>query len=237
MRDSYENYDSHKQRCLLESEETRDQFNWERIGEIGYQKCLDFYNKIKSPEYQKNQSENKIHISYLEGPRVEITGDEEKEYLIEFISKGDKVLYSNTIKNGMWTSCSRKYYTDWQIKVNGDIVDEFDLKGKRVLISLESKSLGDTIAWSPYAVEFAKKHDCKVILSTFHNDFFRNLESYKDIEFINPGEKTGCYAVYRIGWFKGEGKWDRFDCHPNQVNLIPLQQTATDILGLEYKEL
>ena len=24
--------------------------------------------------------------------------------------------------------------------------------------------------------------------------------------------------------------------YPNQVNLIPLQQTATDILGLKYKE-
>jgi autotransporter strand-loop-strand O-heptosyltransferase len=236
MRDSYENYDSHKQRCLSESEETRSQFNWEKIGEIGYQKCLDFYNKIKSSKYQKSQSENKIHVSYLEGPRVEITGDEEKEYLIEFISKGDKVLYTNYINNGMWTSCSRKYYTDWQIKVNGEIVDEFNLKGKRVLISLESKSLGDTIAWSPYAVEFAKKHDCKVILSTFHNDFFQNLEVYKDIEFMQPGGKTGCYATYRIGWFKGEDKWDRFDCHPNQVNLIPLQQTATDILGLEFKE-
>ena len=30
---------------------------------------------------------------------------------------------------------------------------------------------------------------------------------------------------------------EAFDKNPNQVNTIPLQQTATDILGLEFKEL
>ena len=42
---------------------------------------------------------------------------------------------------------------------------------------------------------------------------------------------TSCYAVYRIGWFKKDNKWEDTDKNPNQVNLIPLQQTATDILG------
>jgi hypothetical protein len=37
-----------------------------------------------------------------------------------------------------------------------------NLENQRVLISLESKSLGDTIGWTPYAVEFAKKYNCKV---------------------------------------------------------------------------
>jgi len=46
-----------------------------------------------------------------------------------------------------------------------------------------------------------------------------------------------CYVVYRIGWFRKDNTWTDFDRQPNQPNLIPLQQTATDILGLEYKEL
>jgi autotransporter strand-loop-strand O-heptosyltransferase len=138
----------------------------------------------------------------------------------------------------MWTKCSRKYYTKWKIKVNGVIVDEFNLNNKRVLIGLESKSIGDTIAWTPYAVEFAKKHNCKIILSTFYNEWFKGLEAYKDIEFIKPGQSTECYVVYKIGWFRGEsGTWDKFEMYPNRVNVVPLQQTATDILGLEYKEL
>jgi len=82
-----------------------------------------------------------------------------------------------------------------------------------------------------------KKHNCKVVLSTFHNEWFKNLDTYKDIDFIEPGMSTNCYTSYKIGWFRSdENKWNKFDMYPNQVNLIPLQQTATDILGLEYKE-
>jgi predicted phage terminase large subunit-like protein len=42
--------------------------------------------------------------------------------------------------------------------VNGEIIKELDLKNKRVLISFESKSIGDTLAWVPYVVDFSKKH-------------------------------------------------------------------------------
>jgi hypothetical protein len=103
---------------------------------------------------------------------------------------------------------------------------------------MESKSIGDTIAWTPYAIEFAKKHNCKVLLSTFHNSWFKGLEAYKDIEFIEPGQSIDCNIIYRLGWMKGDsGKWDKFDCYPNSPHAQPLQKTATDILGLEFKEL
>ena len=122
---------------------------------------------------------NTIHVSYLEGPKVEVKGDIEQDYFIEFIDKKtDKVIYSTTIKTNMWTVCTRKYYTEWVIKVNGEVIDTLNLENQRVLISLESKSLGDTVAWTPYAVEFAKKHNCKVIMSTFYNNWFKGLEAY-----------------------------------------------------------
>jgi autotransporter strand-loop-strand O-heptosyltransferase len=174
----------------------------------------------------------------MNGPKVEFLGEKKESYRVELINKstGD-VVFSDTIKNNMWTASSKKYYIPWQIKVNGLVVDELNLEGKEVLICLESKALGDTLAWAPYSVEFAKKHNCKVILSTFHNKFFEGLEPYKDIKFINPGESHSCYTIYRIGWFKKDGKWEDKDKNPNQVNTIPLQQTVTDILGLEFKEI
>ena len=237
MRYTYENYDDCKKQALIDSEKIHKDFSWERIGEIGFEKVQDFYNKIKSPDY-KQVDPNKIEISYLEGPKVEITGSLEKDYHIEFLDKDDNVIHTHNINTNMWTSCSRKYYTDWKIKVNGEVVSEFNLQEKRVLISLESKSIGDTIAWTPYAVEFAKKHNCKVVLSTFHNEWFEGLEEYKDIEFIKPGQMTPCYVVYRIGWFRSEeGKWNKFDSYPNYVQSQALQKTASDILGLDYKEL
>ena len=102
---------------------------------------------------------NEINISYIDAPKVSIGIENEGKHLIEFIdSDNNQIIHSSTIRNGMWTSCNREWFTNWIIKVNGEIVDKFDLEGKEVYIKLESKALGDTIAWTPYAVEFAKKY-------------------------------------------------------------------------------
>lgn len=237
MLDSYNNYREHKEKAIRESEEIRRDFDWERIGEIGYEKCLEFYKKIKSPEYIQSRK-NSIQVTYLDGPKVEVLGDVQGEYFVEFLDSKGEVVHKSTIKNNMWTSCSRKYFERWKIRVNGEIIEEFSPEGKRILISLESKSLGDTIAWAPYAVKFSAENKCKVILSTFHNEFFQGLEEYKDIEFMIPGSSTSCYAVYRIGWFRDEkGGWGDKSRNPIQVNTVPLQKASSDILGLEYEEL
>ena len=62
----------------------------------------------------------------------------------------------------------------WQIKINGVVVDELNLEGQKVIISMESKSLGDNIAWIPYVEKFRQIHKCKMICSTFHNNLFKD---------------------------------------------------------------
>lgn len=233
MRYTYENYKECKLKAVQDSIEIHKEFSWERIGEIGYKTVVDFMKNYKSTDLDTN----KIMVSYLDGPKVEIVGAEDRTYLIEFLDENDDVIHSHTMKNNHWVQCGRKYYTKWKIRVNGKIVEELDLTGKRVLISFESKSIGDTIAWAPYAVEFQKKHNCQVILSTFHNKWFKQNPNYENIEFIEPGMITNCHALYRIGWIKSEeGKWNKYDSYPNPIQTLPLQQTATDILGLNYVE-
>lgn len=235
MRDAFENYNSHKKRALEESKLIHRDFNWDHVANIGNNTLQDFLNNYTPSTSQLND----IIITYTDGPKVEINGDNVEDYFIEFIN-GDtnEVVYSANMTNNMWTSCSRKYYTPWVIKINGEIVDKLDLTNEHVIIGLESKSIGDNIAWTPYAVEFAKKHNCKVSLATFYNSWFKNLPAYKDIEFIEPGTQLPCKTIYKIGWFRDENEFfNNKDGHPNQVNLNPLQQTATDILGLEFKEL
>ncbi len=134
----------------------------------------------------------------------------------------------------MWTKVNREYYTDWVIKVFTDEEQIFEYKsnfeGKRVFIVFESKSLGDTIAWLPYVLEFKKKHNCDVIVSTFWNKFFKN--TYPDLELVDPGMTIhNLIAMYRIGWY------DVKERQPVVPNTIPLQQTITNILGLDFKEI
>lgn len=237
MREVYESYDKFKEKAISDSIEIRSEFNWDNVSKIALE-TIDNFISNNSIENNEVISYNKLIISYNDGPRVEIKGEHEGLYHVEFLNKETgEILHSDTIKNNMWVACSKKYYIPWQIKINGKICDELDLNEKIVLISLESKSLGDTIAWAPYSVEFAKKHNCKVVLSTFNNYFFENLETYKDIKFIKPGESHDCHAIYRIGWFKKDNKWGDYERNPTQVNIIPLQKTASDILGLEFKEI
>jgi autotransporter strand-loop-strand O-heptosyltransferase len=234
MRDAFDNYKQHKLRAIEEAKLIHRDFNWEKVAKDASKLLQNFVDN-----YVKPTSVNSIYISYLDGPKVEILGDLDKEYFVEFIdSTTNQVIFSDTIRNNMWTSCSKTYYIPWIIRIDGKEVDRLNLESKRVLISFESKSIGDTIAWAPYAVEFAKKYQCKVVLSTFHNEWFEGLHAYQDIEFIKPGSAASCIAKYKIGWFKSsKGDWKNFNDHPRQCNTIRLQETATDILGLEFKEL
>lgn len=180
---------------------------------------------------------NEIKISFDYAPKVEVIGDIKQNYFIEFIdSETNKLVYSTTIQNNMWSKCSQKWHTPWIIRVNNKVVHKFDLKGKHIRISLSSKSIGDTLAWAPQAIEFAKKYKCKVSLSTFHNEWFRNLPKYKDINLVEPGENGDYYACFEIGWFMSNNTWDEGSYHPTKPNTIPLIQAATDILNLPYKE-
>ena len=169
------------------------------------------------------------------GPFVEIKGgSKEKDYLVKFIDNtADEVIYQDTIKSNHWTAASRKYYTNWNVEVsNGkEIVykHKMNLKNKRVLINLDSKSLGDTLCWVPYVEEFRKKHNCEIFCRTFWN----NIIDYPDINFIEPGAPyTDIHASYTVGCFDGDTNRNK-----NHWQTIPLQQISSDYLGLEYKEI
>lgn len=190
--------------------------------------------QLESSTVQKMNTENKINITFKEGPKVEITGAENHTYEVRFYDK-EKEIWKNEIQNNMWTACSIKWYVPWLIiiknKTTGITQEEIlNLEGKKVYIRFESAALGDTIAWIPYVEEFRKKHKCVVICATFFNFLFE--KGYSQIKFISPTEPyTEYYAKYEIGWFDDPNK------NPTNVKTIPLQQTATDVLGLTYVEI
>jgi len=52
------------------------------------------------------------------------------------------------------------------------------------------------------------------------------------LEFVKPGNVVNnIHGMYKLGWFYNT------DMQPTSPNLIPLQKTATDILGLDFKEI
>jgi autotransporter strand-loop-strand O-heptosyltransferase len=190
------------------------------------------YNTVLTNEMMLQKID--INFNFVKQPFLEITGRSNKKYKTKFYDENDICLYENTIKANHWVKLSRQWFTEWKIKVleNNKLIHDYklDYTDRRVYISLESSSLGDTIAWIPYVEEFRMKHNCHVIVSTFKNFLFESV--YPEIEFVEPGSAVNdIFGMYSVGWF-----YDSFK-EPVEPNLIPLQKTATNILGLEYKEI
>ena len=243
IEDVINQYDLHRKKTI----ESVLNFEWNSIVKqlsSLYEGCLTMdmkksimglYNKAS-----KQNIPNYIKINFVDGPFVEVTGNHKQKYTVSFIDRSnDSVIFSTQIGNNQWCKSNRKWYTDWRVKIeseSGEVFDyDFDLNGKSVLISFESSSLGDTLAWMPYVEEFRKKHNCHVIVSTFKNELFS--EMYPELEFINPGSSVeGLYALYRLGWFYENEKPD-YTKNKTDFTKISLQQTATDILGLDYTEI
>jgi autotransporter strand-loop-strand O-heptosyltransferase len=203
------------------------------IGEFDIRK-IDLIRDLENKEMEMKNPE--FIIDYNNGPSVEILGGNDFTYAVSFINNDNgNVLYETKINRNCWCRCSVQYYIKWRIEIKnlttGKIyTDLFDASGKNILIKLDSSSLGDTIAWVPIADKFAEKHGCKIILSTFKNFIF-DTGKYPNITFTDPQNSIESYATYNIGWFYGEDDPD-LNRNPRDFRNIPLQSTASDILGL-----
>ena len=199
------------------------------------------YDNLKKNLKSKIDRQNKVFYHFVKGPFVEVKGPNLAKYTVEFIDNSNgEVKYKTTIENNCWCKCNIEYFVDWKIKIfeNGKLWNEFtyNASDKRVYIALDSRALGDTLAWFPYLDEFRKKHNCKLIASTFMNDFFS--KEYPDIEFIKPGDTAdNLYAMYCVGLFYNEDDSINLFKNPIDPKTVTLQKMCSDILGLEYKEI
>ena len=222
-----------------------------KILELGFEKQFDSQSKralakIKNERIIKQLGDSLVEpivkIHYVNGPCVEVLGEGDDLYKVEFIDTATgKTSFETTIPVNHWTRCGRKYLVNWYIRVTNQSTgkvweDTFDLKGKRVFVSIDSSALGDTLAWFPHIAEFKKKYECDVIVSTFKNFLYQDL--YPELEFVVPGTSVpGIYASYQLGWYYDKENEPNTEHHPRDFRKIPMQATTTDILGLPHSNL
>ncbi len=207
---------------------------FEKIGSVDSQQTKEKYINVME-QTNMNHSENiRFNVNFVNQPFFEILGNSDKKYNVEFFDTNGKSTYTTVLGANMWSKLNRSYFENWKIKVTSDDGFEqtinYDAKGKRVYVAFDSAALGDTISWIPYMEEFRKKLDCELIVSTFWNHLFEKV--YPNITFVKPGTTVhNLYAMYKLGWFYND------DMEPELPNTIPLQKSATNILGLDYKEI
>lgn len=206
--------------------------------EVYYNRLHMIYDNIITNKNVVNKK-NSVHVNnnFVNGGFVEVLSQFNKKFTVEFWNKKNECEFKTFMESNSWAKTNKKYFEEYTCKVyDGDTLvydEKYDATNKRVYIALDSKSLGDTLAWFPYVNEFRKKWNCEMICSTFWNSLFE--KQYPSIKFVNPGEPVyDLYAMYSIGWYYSG---DTFDSarNPQDFKKISLQQTATDILGLEFK--
>lgn len=246
MKEVRNNYDHYREQAVWDSERIRNDYSWDKAVETALEILKKYGLKLKkgkpSPLKVKTPPLN-ITCNFMNGAVLDIKGGSKlTEYTAHFKDKANLKgveEFRSVVKRNQYSRTNRVYFTDWEIKVKenatGKIVfeHEYNARKKNVIVWLASTSLGDTIAWFPYAAEFQKKHDCNMHFSSHHNFLFKGHPEYKHIKFIKPGGIVdSVYARYSIGVFFREPHKQ-----PRDWRAIPLQQVAADILGLEYQEI
>jgi autotransporter strand-loop-strand O-heptosyltransferase len=179
------------------------------------------------------------NIHHVDGLYFQLLDDKGKnrEYDVVFVDRDSKSeIYETKLKLGGWARLSRKYLSDIAVfvKYEGRTIKQInildELKGKRVFVVFESSSLGDSIAWMPYCLDMQNVYGCEVIVSTFKNDLFKSV--YPELTFVDRGIVVhNIIARVELGWF-----WDDSKEPVNPIT-VPLQQTASNILAIPFKEI
>ena len=199
------------------------------------------YDKLTKNKNNIVDIKNRVVTHFVRGPFVEILGNIDEEYSVRFIdNKTNQIRFETNIRNNNWAKSNIEYCIDWNIEVfrGNELFYEhkFNPNGKRVFIAMSSRALGDTLAWFPYFEEFRKKHNCELIVSTFHNHMFE--EQYPQFEFVKPGSTVpNLYAMYDVGLFYNKDGSVNGLKNPNDFKTQTMQKMGSDILGLEYEEI
>lgn len=193
------------------------------------------YNNLQKNLSNYRERDLDVNISFNFGARVDLSGVSDKKYRIEFWER-ERLEYSSEIGSGYFAATSKKYFIPWKVKVFDKEVlvkeEEINLNERNVYVMLDSRSIGDTLAWVQQAVEFGKRHNCNLYISTFHNYLFAKIDN---VFFIQPDKQYQIefYASYKLGYFYGETKHEYTPIDPRTV---PLGKVASDILGIDYQE-
>ncbi len=132
----------------------------------------------------------------------------------------------------------------WDIAEDGAerpvLAHEYDPTGKDVLIQFPVGTLGDVLAWFPYAARFAEAHPgCRVICALSGLIIPLLQDAYPGLRLVTPEDVKAerlaeqVYATYSLGLF-----FDDTACEwqPTDFRHVGLHRTAAYILGVSPEE-
>lgn len=176
-----------------------------------------------------------VLLDFNYGVRIQVP---EGNYHVRFIDKDtNTILYDAPISKAIATS-TKKYYINFRVELYKDGVliyaHDLNLKGRNVHMKYPIGTLGDIMAWFPYAREFQKKHGCQVYCSMSEELEALFKPAYPELKFIKPDTTPDdCYATYYMGIFFPAN--DR-NHQPVDFRIVGLHKNIPYMLGLDAVE-
>jgi len=186
------------------------------------------------------QGPDGIRFDFNEGTRVYLPFLGGRQWRLRIKDTAcDIQIFDDKVDGGEF-STRKKWFFEPLIEVyKSDVLlfsNKFSLKNRDVLIKFYIGTLGDIIAWFPYAAKFAEKHQCKVTCLMGEDLIPLFKDTHEHMRFISTehGDDTAYYATYKVMMFWGDS--DR-DWNHSDSRWLSLQGTASHILGLDQSEL
>ena len=189
-----------------------------------------------------------IRFDFNQGARVILPIRSDGKWRIQLRDLDTGNVLFLTENQGASVASSKRFFVRfrievWDVDTAGTVTPilthDYDAHGRDVLIEFPIGTLGDIMAWFPYAVRFAEKHDCHLIcaMSDHLIPLFRS--AHPDIRFVTHQEVNQerlperVYATYCLGLFfdDAENVWQ-----PTDFRQVGLHRTAGYILGVSSEE-
>src|SRR5215472_3810488 len=153
------------------------------------------------------------------------------------------ILYETVIKGGRVNS-SKRYFVRFRLEVSQNdemlLSHDYDAADRAVLIRFPVETLGDTIAWLPYAAKFQETRNCRLTCAMSAKPIPLFRDAYPHIQFVTADQvdTSRFYASYKVVlFFKGGSIYDYKDRQPCDFRFVGLQRAAAHILGVDPTEM
>ena len=189
-----------------------------------------------------------ITFDFNQGARVVLPNRPEGKWRVRLRDLDTGNILFQSENKGAFVSSSKRFFVRfavevWELDDAGTatpvLSHEFDAAGRDVLIQFPVGTLGDILAWFPYAVRFAQVHRCRLTCAMSELIIPLLSDAYPDIAFVTHDEllrqdiPARAYATYCLGLF-----FDDQECihQPTDFRHVGLHRTAGYILGVDPAE-
>lgn len=191
-----------------------------------------------------------IYFDFNEGCRVLLPAREVGRWRVRLTDRDTGNVLFESENAGALVRSSKRWFVRfgievWSIDDAPDVPPQlvmthhYDARERDVMIQFPVGTLGDTLAWMPYAARFAERRGARVtcamsgLILPLLRDAYPHINFVTHETFVAERMAERAYATYYIGLFFDDAARDH---QPADFRLVGLHRTAAYILGVDPSE-